>query len=172
MVKPIPEGYHTITPAFLFKDARKAIEFYKKAFGATERHVMPGPDGQGVMHAELKIGDSFIMMGEEGPHCPKKSAETLGDSPVGMYLYVKDVDAAFARAVAAGGASQMPVADQFWGDRAARSPIRSATPGCWQPTSPTSRPKRLPKGPKPRWRARQNRGTSGVRRFIAAFRGR
>jgi uncharacterized glyoxalase superfamily protein PhnB len=117
MTKPIPEGYHTITPTFAFKNTRKAIEFYKKAFGATEKYVMPGPDGQGVMHAELKIGDSTIMLGDENPEYSCKSAETLGGSPISLYLYVKDVDAAFERAVSAGGTSQMPVQDMFWGDR-------------------------------------------------------
>jgi PhnB protein len=118
MTKPIPEGFHTVTPVFLFKDSRKAIEFYKKAFGATEQYVMPGPEGKGVMHASLKIGDSRVMLGDEHPDCPHKSAETLGGSPIALYLYVKDVDAAFQRAVDAGGTSKMPVGDMFWGDRA------------------------------------------------------
>ena len=117
MTKPIPEGYHTITPMFVLKNSRKAIEFYKKAFGATEKHVMPGPDGKGVMHAEIKIGDSTIMLGDENPECTNKSAETMGGSPISLYLYVKDVDAAFQRAVSAGGTSRMPVQDMFWGDR-------------------------------------------------------
>jgi uncharacterized glyoxalase superfamily protein PhnB len=117
MTKAIPEGYHTITPAIVHKDVRKAIEFYKKAFGAAERYVMPCPDGKGVMHAELKIGDSLIMLGEEGAHCPAKSAQTLGGSPIGLYLYVQDVDAAFRRAIGAGAVSRMPVQDMFWGDR-------------------------------------------------------
>ena len=117
MTQPIPEGYHTITPSFIFKNCHKAIEFYKKAFGATTRHVMPGPGGQGVMHAELKIGDSIIMLSDENPANACKSAETLGGSPVSLYLYVKDVDAAFERTVAAGGTVQFPVQDMFWGDR-------------------------------------------------------
>ena len=117
MTKPIPEGYHTVTPMFVFKNSLKAIEFYKKAFGATEKHVMPGPDGKGVMHAEIKIGDSSIMLGDESPGCTNKSAETQGGSPISLYLYVKDVDAAFERAVAAGGKPHMPVQDMFWGDR-------------------------------------------------------
>jgi PhnB protein len=117
LTKPIPEGYHTVTPMFVFKDARAAIAFYKRAFGATEKFVMPGPGGQGVMHAELRIGDSTIMMCDENPSCSNKSAESLGGSPISLYLYVNDVDAAFAQAVAAGGASQMPVQDMFWGDR-------------------------------------------------------
>ena len=117
MAKAIPEGYQSVTPFFMFKDAREAIEFYKKAFGATERFVMPGPDGKGVMHAELQIGDSIIMMGEENPNEPCKSAETIGGSPVSFYLYVENVDDAFRRALKAGSESRMPVEDMFWGDR-------------------------------------------------------
>ncbi len=86
MTKAIPEGFHSVTPMFTFKDARKAIEFYKHAFGAQERFAMPGPDGKGVMHAELLIGDSIIMMGEENPQQACKSAETLGASPVSFYI--------------------------------------------------------------------------------------
>ncbi len=118
MTKPIPKGFHAVTPAFTYKDSRKAIEFYKKAFGATEQFVMPCPDGKGVMHAELNIGDSKVMLGDENLERGCKSAETLGGSPMSIYLYVQDVDAAFDRAVRAGGTSQMPVQDMFWGDRA------------------------------------------------------
>ncbi len=117
MAKPIPEGYHTFTPMFVFKDTRKAIEFYKKAFAAKEQNVMPGPEGKGVMHAELLVGDSKIMMGDENPQQSCRSAETLGGSPVSAYLYVENVDAAFSRAVEAGATVQMPVQDMFWGDR-------------------------------------------------------
>jgi uncharacterized glyoxalase superfamily protein PhnB len=118
MTKAIPEEFHTVTPMFMFKDARKAIEFYKRAFGAQERFAMPGPDGKGVMHAELRIGDSIIMMGEENPqeHC--KSAETVGGSPVSFYLYLENVDEAFRMALEAGAESRMPVEEMFWGDRA------------------------------------------------------
>lgn len=118
MVKPIPEGYHSVTPMFMFKDCRKAIEFYKNAFGAQERYVMPGPDGNGVMHAEIMVGNSIIMMGDEMPmeHC--KSAETMGGSPISFYIYVDNVDAAFRRAVEAGAKPQMQVEEMFWGDRA------------------------------------------------------
>jgi len=118
MTKPIPEGYQTVTPMFMFKDARKALEFYRRAFGAEERFVMPGPDGKGVMHAELRIGNSIIMMGEEHPqeHC--KSAETIGSSPVSFYIYLENVDEAFRTALAAGAEARMPVDDMFWGDRA------------------------------------------------------
>ena len=118
MAKPIPEGFHTVTPMFIFKDARKAIEFYRRAFGAEELFVMPGPDGTGVMHAELRIGNSIIMMGEEHPQEPCKSAETIGGSPVSFYIYLENVDEAFRRALAAGAEARMPVQDMFWGDRA------------------------------------------------------
>ncbi|WP_240194457.1 VOC family protein [Desulfopila inferna] len=117
MVEPIPEGYKSLTPMFVFKDARKAIEFYKEAFGAEERFVMPGPDGKGVMHAELKIGSSIIMLGEENPQYDCKSAETFGGSPVSFYLYVEKVDEAFKIAVDAGAEVQMAVEEMFWGDR-------------------------------------------------------
>jgi uncharacterized glyoxalase superfamily protein PhnB len=117
MPKAIPEGYQSVTPMVVVKDARKAIEFYKRAFGAQEQFVMPGLDGKGVMHAELRIGDSIIMMGEENPQHSCQSAETLGGSPVSFYLYVEKVDEAFAVAVAAGAEVRMPVQDMFWGDR-------------------------------------------------------
>jgi uncharacterized protein YndB with AHSA1/START domain/uncharacterized glyoxalase superfamily protein PhnB len=117
MTQPIPEGYQSITPMCVFKDARQAIAFYKEALGAEERFVMPGPDGVGVMHAEIKIGTSLIMLGEECPQEPCKSAESLGASPVSFYLYVEDVDAAYAKAVAAGALPCMSVQEMFWGDR-------------------------------------------------------
>ena len=118
MAKPVPEGYHTVTPSFTFKDSRKAIEFYKKAFGAKVLDLFPNPNGQGTMHASLQIGNSIVMMGDEMPGQNCKSAETLGSSPISLYVYVPDADAAFQQAVAAGGTTVMPVADMFWGDRA------------------------------------------------------
>lgn len=117
MTKAIPEGYRSVTPMLVLKDARRAIEFYKKAFGAAERYAMPGPDNKGVMHAEILIGNSIIMMGEESPNEPCKSAETAGGSPVSFYLYVEDVDKAFQKALDAGCTVKMPVQDMFWGDR-------------------------------------------------------
>ena len=117
MTKAIPEGFHSVTPMFVFKDARKAIEFYKRAFGAQERFAMPGPDGKGVMHAEVRIGTSIIMMGEENPQQPCKSAETIGGSPVSFYIYLENVDEAFRIALEAGAEARMPVEDMFWGDR-------------------------------------------------------
>lgn len=117
MTKAIPEGFHSATPMLMFKDARKAIEFYKQAFGATERYAMPGPGGKGIMHAEIQIGDSIIMIGEENPYMPAKSAETIGGSPVSFYIYLEKVDEAFDKALKAGAESRMPVQDAFWGDR-------------------------------------------------------
>jgi len=117
MRKTNPEGFHSVTPMLVFKDARKAIDFYKRSLGAKERFVMPGPDGQGVMHAELLIGDSIVMLGEESPQHDCRSAESAGGSPVSFYLYVEKVDAAFDVAVAAGAEVRMPVEEMFWGDR-------------------------------------------------------
>jgi uncharacterized glyoxalase superfamily protein PhnB len=118
-VKPIPEGYHTLTPFLTVRDAERAIEFYKNAFGAESRGVMKGPDGK-VMHAEIKIGDSVIMMSDEFPAFGSVSPQGLGGSPMGLHIYVEDVDASFDRAVKAGAQVEMPVMDQFWGDRYGR----------------------------------------------------
>jgi uncharacterized glyoxalase superfamily protein PhnB len=115
-VAAIPEGYHTITPSLALRDAARAIDFYKKAFGAEERLRMPGPDGK-LMHAELRIGNSLIMLGEEMPEMGVRSPEALGGTPVSFYLYIEDVDAFFNRAVAAGARPTMPLTDMFWGDR-------------------------------------------------------
>ncbi|MGC2424347.1 MAG: VOC family protein [Nitrospirota bacterium] len=117
MPKAIPEGYHSVTPTLTFKDARKAIDFYKKALGAIERYAMPGPDGKGVMHAEIQIGDSIFMVMDENPQMKNKSAETLGGSPVSFYIYLENVDEAYKKATTAGAISTMPVDDMFWGDR-------------------------------------------------------
>jgi len=115
-VKPIPDGYHTITPYLTIRGAAQAIEFYKKAFGAEELSRMTAPDGR-LGHAELRIGDSIFMLGDEFPEMGGKGPQTLGGTPVGLFLYVNDVDAAFARATAAGAKVTMPLADMFWGDR-------------------------------------------------------
>ncbi len=117
-VKPIPDGFHTVTPHLVIKDAAAAIDFYKKAFGAEEIARMPGPGGQGVMHAEIKIGDSMIMMCDEFPGMDNpKSPKSLNGTTITLMLYVKDVDSAFQRAVGAGATVSMPVTDMFWGDR-------------------------------------------------------
>ena len=116
-VKAIPEGFHTVTPCLTLKNSLEAIEFYKKAFGAKELGVFPAPDGKSTMHAVIQIGDSILMMGNEMPNQNCKSAESLGASPISLYIYVPDADAAFKQAVAAGAMVTMPVADMFWGDR-------------------------------------------------------
>lgn len=115
--KGIPEGYHTVTPTLIVRDGARAIDFYKRAFGAEETMRMPGPDGRKVMHAELRIGDSPVMLSDEFPEWDTKSPESYGGTPVTLYLYVSDVDAAFKRAVDAGAKVKMPVTDMFWGDR-------------------------------------------------------
>jgi PhnB protein len=115
-VKPVPDGYHTLTPFLTIRDAAKAIEFYKAAFGAQERGVMKAPDGK-VMHAELKIGDSIVMLSDEFPDFGSISPQALGGSASGLHIYLDNVDAAFDRAVKAGAQVEMPVMDQFWGDR-------------------------------------------------------
>lgn len=121
MKKYIRDGYHTITPSLVFKDARKAISFYKKAFGAQELFVIPAPGGK-IMHASLKIGDSIFMLGEENPAWPEqKSAESVGGGACfSLYLYVRDADAAFKQAVGAGARVAEQPTDAFWGDRSAR----------------------------------------------------
>lgn len=115
--RPIPDGFHTVTPNLVVQDAAKAIDFYKKAFGAEERMRSPGPGGKGIMHAELKIGDSIVMLADEMPEMGCQSPKTLKGSPVGFFMYVADVDASFKRAVEAGAQAKMPVSDMFWGDR-------------------------------------------------------
>lgn len=115
-VKPIPEGYHTITPYLVVKGASKAIDFYKKAFGATELFRMDGPNGT-IAHAELKIGDSPIMLADENPQMGFGAPETGSRSPVGLMIYVDDVDKVSAQAIAAGIKTERPVEDQFYGDR-------------------------------------------------------
>lgn len=115
-VKPIPEGYHTATPYLIVKDAAQAIEFYKKAFGATELLRLADPNGK-VGHAEIKIGDSPIMLADEFPEMNVRGPQSLGGSPVSILLYVRDVDALANQAVAAGAKVLRPVKDQFYGDR-------------------------------------------------------
>ena len=114
-VKPIPEGYHTLTPYMTVRDAARAIEFYKQAFGAVEKGVMKGSDGK-VMHAELRIGDSIVMLADEFPEYGSM-APSKGGSGTGLHIYTEDVDSAFDRAVKAGASVEMPVTDMFWGDR-------------------------------------------------------
>ena len=114
-VKPIPEGYHTVTPYLLVKDANAAIEFYRQAFGAEE--LMRMKHGDKVGHAEIQIGDSRIMMADEMPELGFRSPDSLGGSPVSIVLYVEDVDTVFSRSIDAGGRTIKPLTDQFYGDR-------------------------------------------------------
>jgi PhnB protein len=115
--KPIPEGFHSVTPALVVRGAAQAIDFYKKALGAEELVRMPGPDGT-IMHAELKIGDSIIFLSDEAPgRGVTKSPQTLGGCTGTLNIYVPNVDQVFKQAITAGGKETMPVADQFWGDR-------------------------------------------------------
>ena len=115
-VRPIPEGMHAITPHLVCADAAAAIDFYVRAFGAVESIRMPGPNGK-LMHASIRIGDSNVMLVDEAPEWGALGPLSLKGSPVTLHHYVTDVDAAFAKAVAAGATVMMPVADMFWGDR-------------------------------------------------------
>ena len=115
-VRSIPENYHSITPYLIVGDAKAAIEFYQQAFAATELFRLPMADGR-VGHAELKIGDSIIMLADEFPEMDAKSPHAYGGSPVSLLIYVEDVNTAFPRAIAAGGKETRPLKDQFYGDR-------------------------------------------------------
>jgi PhnB protein len=115
-VKPIPDGYRSVTPYLIFSGAGEAIAFYKRALGAEEVMRMDGPGGK-IGHAEIKLGDSRIMLADEHPEIQALSPKTIGGSPVSIHLYVENVDAAVERAVAAGAKLIRPVADQFYGDR-------------------------------------------------------
>jgi len=115
MVKPVPEGYHTVTPYLIVNAGAKALDFYARAFGAIERLRIDA--GGKIGHAEITIGDSCIMLADEHPEIGALGPTTVGGSPVSLHLYVEDVDAAVARAVAAGATLVRPVADQFYGDR-------------------------------------------------------
>ena len=117
-VKPIPEGYHSVTPYLICDGAAKAIDFYKQAFGAVEVVRMAMPGGK-VMHAELKIGDSFINLADEHPEVGIRSPKSYGGSPISVLLYVENTDATVEKVVSAGGKITGPVKDEFYGDRAA-----------------------------------------------------
>ena len=116
MTKPIPDGYHSVTPYLSLDDAAGAIEWYQQAFGAKERARMNGPDGK-IGHAEIEIGDSVVMLADTFPEAETKPPKELGGTTSSVFLYVDDVDAVVQRAVAAGATVTMEVADQFWGDR-------------------------------------------------------
>ena len=114
-VNPIPDGYQAVTPYLIVSGAARALDFYTQVFGATEIMRMPGPNG--IAHAEIRIGDSVVMLADESPDMGYKGPVALGGSPVSLMLYVADVDATFQRAIAAGAVQQRPVRDQFYGDR-------------------------------------------------------
>ena len=116
MVQPIPIGYHSVTPYLMVRDAARAITFYRNAFGAEEVMRLDGPNGK-VAHAEVKIGDSHVMLADEMPDEEFVGPQTLGGAGVSLMLYVDDADATFAQAIAAGATVRRPVADQFYGDR-------------------------------------------------------
>jgi PhnB protein len=115
-IKPIPEGYHTLTTYLAVDDASEAIDWYKQAFGAKERLRMDGPEGT-IGHAELEIGDSLIMLADPFPQSQTRPPKELGGTTAGVFMYVEDVDAVVQKAVKAGATTTMEVADQFWGDR-------------------------------------------------------
>jgi PhnB protein len=115
-VKPIPEGYHSVTPYLIISGAGKAIDFYKRAFGAQEVMRMADPSGK-VGHAEIQIGDSKVMLADEFPEMGARGPQAFGGSPVGLCVYVEDVDTVFKRAIAAGAKEERPLQDQFYGDR-------------------------------------------------------
>ena len=115
-VKPIPDGYHTVTPYLIIKGAAQALDFYQRAFGATEVMRMNGPDGS-IGHAEIRIGNSVIMLADEHPHMGVVGPQTLGGTSVSILLYVEDVDRRYAQAIAAGGKEVRPLQNQFYGDR-------------------------------------------------------
>ena len=115
-VKPIPQGFHTATPYLTLNDAARAIDFYKRAFGAQEVMRMNGPGGK-IGHAEIKIGDSIIMLANEMPGSGSRSPQSLSGTTAGIFLYVENADAVFNQAVSAGAKVEAPLADMFWGDR-------------------------------------------------------
>jgi uncharacterized glyoxalase superfamily protein PhnB len=116
-VKAVPAGFHAVTPSLTVRNVEKAIGFYKRAFGAEERMRFLGPDEKSIVHAELMIGNSIIMLGEEHPEMGCRGPQSFGGSPVHLYLYVEDADHVFTRALSAGGKEDKPVTDMFWGDR-------------------------------------------------------
>jgi PhnB protein len=119
-VSAVPQGFNTVSAHLVVACAEKAIAFYTRAFGAEELFRMPTPNGKGIAHAELKIGDSIVMLQDECPEMGARSPLALGGTPAGVHLYVEDVDAVFKRAIKAGAREHSPVADMFWGDRYGR----------------------------------------------------
>ncbi|MBA4452425.1 MAG: VOC family protein [Nitrosopumilaceae archaeon] len=116
MVKPIPDGFHSVTPSIVVGDAKEAIEFYKKAFDAKEIYKFPTPDGK-ILHSMFQIGDSRIMMSDEFTSMGIRSPTTVGGTSITLHLYVEDADKIFKQAIDAGAVVTMPIVDAFWGDR-------------------------------------------------------
>jgi len=116
-VKSVPDGFNTVSAYLVVKNAVEALEFYQKAFGAEAGARMPGPDGESTMHAEMRIGNSTVMLTDENPQWEMKSPATVGGSPASLHVYVDDADKAFNRAVEAGCTVAAPIMDAFWGDR-------------------------------------------------------
>jgi PhnB protein len=114
--KPIPDGYQSVIPYLIVSGAAKALDYYQKAFGAKERMRLPMPDGR-IGHAEIEIGDCVVMLADEFPQMGAKSPQTIGGTPVGICIYVADVDTIFKQAIAAGGKEEKPLQNQFYGDR-------------------------------------------------------
>ena len=121
MTRPIPDGYNSVTPTLTVRGAANAIEFYKKAFAAQEIMRFPGLDGKTIMHAELKIGNSKIMLSDEIPQMNCLSPQSVGGASSGIFLYVEDADSVFNKAASSGAKITMPIMDAFWGDRWGRS---------------------------------------------------
>jgi uncharacterized glyoxalase superfamily protein PhnB len=117
MAKDIPDGYHAVTPAITVRDGAQVIDFYKRAFGAKELMRIPGPDHKSIMHAEVKIGDSIVMLSDEQPGMGCRAPASVGGPTGYLYIYVPDADATFKQAVGAGAKVVMPLTDMFWGDR-------------------------------------------------------
>jgi PhnB protein len=117
MVRAIPEGFHSITPYLTVNNAAAAIDFYKRAFEAKETSRLHGPDGKSIINAELKIGDSKVLLSDEFPHEGSRSPSTIGGTAVTLHIYTEDVDKVFNQAVSAGATVVMPLMDAFWGDR-------------------------------------------------------
>jgi uncharacterized glyoxalase superfamily protein PhnB len=115
--QPVPAGFNTVSAYLVVPNSREALAFYKKAFAAEEVMCMPGPDGKTTMHAEMRIGNSTVMLGDENPEWGSRSPLTLGGAGVSLHLYVDNADALFQRAVSAGCTPIMPMMDAFWGDR-------------------------------------------------------
>ena len=117
MVRAIPEGYHSITPYLAVNNAADAIDFYKRAFEARESYRLHDPDGKSIINAELKIGDSIVLLSDEFPHGSSRSPSSIGGTTITLHIYAEDVDKTFNQAISAGAIIIMPVMDAFWGDR-------------------------------------------------------